>query len=180
MSFRQRADIGAIEEVGYEQGRFGFLYQVLGFDPELVRNQDDSAITQDLGSVDCREGRLLTFPNTLQHRVSPFSLADRSKPGHRKILALFLIDPHQRIISSANVPPQRDDWGQHKREFVAELLLRWLPRELGDMISRETIPSPITLEEAKGYRLELMDERSARSQEHNQTFETGQFSLCEH
>ncbi|KAJ6184217.1 hypothetical protein N7519_005518 [Penicillium mononematosum] len=59
-------------------------------------------------------GRLLTFPNTLQHRVSPFSLADNTKPGHRKILALFLVDPNLRIISSANVPPQDELWWKRK------------------------------------------------------------------
>jgi len=66
--------------------------------------------TENLGSVACTEGRLLTFPNLLQHRVEPFSLADPTKPGHRKILALFLVDPNIRIISTANVPPQQKSW----------------------------------------------------------------------
>jgi len=65
---------------------------------------------ENLGSVACTEGRLLTFPNLLQHRVEPFSLADPTKPGHRKILALFLVDPNIRIISTANVPPQQKSW----------------------------------------------------------------------
>ena len=45
-----------------------------------------------------------------QHRVSSFSLLDRTRPGHRRFVALWLVDPHQRIISTANVPPQRADW----------------------------------------------------------------------
>ena len=44
------------------------------------------------------------------HRVSPFRLKDHSKPGHIRFLTLWLVDPHQRIISTANVPPQRLDW----------------------------------------------------------------------
>ncbi|OJJ40832.1 hypothetical protein ASPWEDRAFT_178657 [Aspergillus wentii DTO 134E9] len=33
-----------------------------------------------------------------------------SRDSHRKILALFLVDPNMRVISSANMPPQREDW----------------------------------------------------------------------
>ena len=45
-----------------------------------------------------------------QHRVSPFSLIDPTKPGHRRFIALWLVDPTKRIISTANVPPQQMDW----------------------------------------------------------------------
>ena len=30
--------------------------------------------------------------------------------SHRRFIALWLIDPHQRIISTGNVPPQQQDW----------------------------------------------------------------------
>lgn len=121
-------------------------------------------MTQELGSVLCQEGRLLTFPNTVQHRVSSFSLADRSKPGHRRILALFLVDPHRRIISSANVPPQREDW---------------LPEELESKAKRDMKPL-MAMDEAREARLELMAERSLQSAEGNRKYETGDFNLCEH
>lgn len=65
---------------------------------------------QNIGSVLTRPGSAVFFPNTYQHRVQPFSLADRSKPGHRKILALFLVDPAIPVISTANVPPQLRHW----------------------------------------------------------------------
>ncbi|KAL2131093.1 hypothetical protein VTI74DRAFT_5567 [Chaetomium olivicolor] len=71
---------------------------------------DDGYTVQTYGSVETKEGRLLAFPNVFQHRVSPFSLRDRTKPGHRRFIALWLVDPHQRIISTANVPPQQFDW----------------------------------------------------------------------
>jgi hypothetical protein len=45
-----------------------------------------------------------------QHRVSPFELVDPTKPGHRRFIALWLVDPHKRIISTANVPPQQRSW----------------------------------------------------------------------
>jgi hypothetical protein len=40
--------------------------------------------------------------------------------------------------------------------------------------------TPITLEEAKQYRKELMEERSNKAQEQNRDFEMGEFNLCEH
>ncbi|KAK8034017.1 hypothetical protein PG993_009012 [Apiospora rasikravindrae] len=65
---------------------------------------------QFFGSVGTPEGRLLAFPNVFQHRVSSFRLQDPTKPGHRRFIALWLVDPHQRIVSTANVPPQQLDW----------------------------------------------------------------------
>jgi hypothetical protein len=69
-----------------------------------------SSCVQQYGSVVTREGRLLAFPNVFQHRVSGFKLADPTKPGHRRFIALWLVDPLTRIISTANVPPQQADW----------------------------------------------------------------------
>ncbi|SGY88902.1 BQ5605_C134g13387 [Microbotryum silenes-dioicae] len=45
-------------------------------------------------------GPLLTFPNVYQHRTGRFSLRDKTKPGHRKLVAFFLVDPTQRITST--------------------------------------------------------------------------------
>jgi hypothetical protein len=45
-----------------------------------------------------------------QHRVSPFKLIDPTKPGHRRFVALWLIDPTKRVINTANVPPQQLSW----------------------------------------------------------------------
>ncbi|KAL2256160.1 hypothetical protein VTK26DRAFT_2091 [Humicola hyalothermophila] len=69
-----------------------------------------SACLQNYGSVTTPQGRLLAFPNVFHHRVSGFRLADPTKPGHRRFIALWLVDPFRRIISTANVPPQQADW----------------------------------------------------------------------
>lgn len=145
-----------------------------------MNGSNECNITQLLGSVETRQGRLLTFPNILQHRVAPFSLADRSKPGHRKILAFFLVDPHLSIISSANVPPQQEGWWSERQELVGRLLGEKLPPELQDMVKQEFDAYPITMEEAKQYRRELMEERSTRLEEQNEKFEMDSFNLCEH
>ncbi|KAK3298743.1 uncharacterized protein B0H64DRAFT_318307 [Chaetomium fimeti] len=73
-----------------------------------------SACLQRYGSVLTPPGRLLAFPNVFQHRVSGFRLADPTKPGHRRFIALWLVDPKMRIISTANVPPQQDSWWAEK------------------------------------------------------------------
>ncbi|RAL15816.1 DUF4246 domain-containing protein [Aspergillus homomorphus CBS 101889] len=156
LAFRHRAE--SIDDTHYEQDQHEFIHAVYGFGPD-VDGHNDGHFTQDLGSVLCNEGRLLTFPNTVQHRVAPFALADPTKSGHRKILALFLIDPNRRIISTANVPPQQAEWADGEDSLSGKLM---------------------TLEEAKEYRLELMKERSVLQDTQNQAFEVGSFSLCEH
>lgn len=155
--------------IDYEQDRHEFMQQIYGYHEDL-QNFGDDLVTQELGSVVSKEGRIITFPNTLQHQVSPFSLDDRAKPGHRKILALFLVDPHMRIISSANVPPQQEDWRPEtqKRGEGAQQVLE------GEGVNS------ITMEEAKAYRVELMAERGLKSEESNLAFQMGHFSLCEH
>ncbi|KAK0719047.1 hypothetical protein B0T21DRAFT_60415 [Apiosordaria backusii] len=100
---------------------------------------------QKLGSIETRQGRLLAFPNVFHHRVSPFSLQDRTKPGHRRFVALWLVDPHQRIISTANVPPQQLDWWAEavfggkdqveKGDMPSEVFQLLLEQGLADKIS---------------------------------------------
>lgn len=102
-----------------------------------------------------REGRLLVFPNVFQHRVAPFELEDPSKEWHRKILALFLIDPHCRIISTANVSPQQKDWWSPEIRDCGRLV-RTL-RKVVDQIVVDVDDFSILLEEAKRPRLELME-----------------------
>ena len=67
-----------------------------------------------------------------QHCVQPFHLVDPSKPGHRKILALFLVDPHKRIISTANIPCQQKEWWE---ELVRDIgPLGNVPKEMNEHI----------------------------------------------
>ncbi len=56
------------------------------------------------------DGRLVVYPNVMQHRVEPCELADRTRPGRRRFLIIHLVDPHFRICSTRNVPPQQYDW----------------------------------------------------------------------
>ena len=69
---------------------------------------------QTVGSTLCEEGGLIAFPTILQHQVQSFKLADPTKPGHRKLLALFLVDPRIKAVSTAHVLPQRKNWWEEK------------------------------------------------------------------
>jgi len=60
---------------------------------ELARGE----IREECGYVDKLASRLLVFPNTNQYRASTFALIGKSKPGQRKILVFFLVDPTQSI-----------------------------------------------------------------------------------
>jgi len=171
LSFRQQSSTEDADEVGYDQGHWDWLEEIFGCE------QDGPAV-QDVGSVVTKEGRLLTFPNIVQHCVGPFSLADKTKPGHRKILALFLVDPHIKIISTANVPcQQREWWAQELRDQAA---LPKIPVELIKEITDNVAGFPISLDEAKELRVELMEERRGFVQEHDTEFGAATFSLCEH
>ncbi|MER5480613.1 DUF4246 domain-containing protein [Streptomyces sp. NPDC002734] len=141
LSFRTALD----EPEEYEQSDDDGMNEVYGL-------ENASPLNQELGSASTPAGRCLAFPNVLQHRVAPFRLADPARPGHRKILAFFLVDPSQRIVSTSDVPPQQP-WAD---------------------------TSTMTLEQARQYREELMKERKFFVDEHNQQVYEREFSLCEH
>ncbi|KAM3424135.1 hypothetical protein BST61_g11319 [Cercospora zeina] len=171
LAFREATSVDHLEEKGYEQGEFEHFERVYGA-------YNDTAAVQDLGRVNTSEGRLLTFPNVFQHRVEPFELADKSQPGHRKILALFLVDPHLRIPSTAHVPPQQKDWWRglvYGLDRVANL-----PPELAEQVVESTGDLPFEVEEAKKIRLDLMEERKMFVQDVDTRFQQETFSFCEH
>lgn len=170
LAFRQHTNGLIYGRIDSRQYQHEWLREVFGC------NQGESTF-QNVGGVDTREGRLLTFPNILQHQVQPFELVDRTRPGHRKILALFLVDPNIKIISSANVPCQRKDWW---REEIGPGFGEILPREVWDLVFEGVDEFPIGLEEAKEMRLELMEERNAHALDLSAVLEEEIFFLCEH
>ncbi|KAJ7689006.1 hypothetical protein B0H17DRAFT_1296645 [Mycena rosella] len=144
-------------------------------------NGDDECV-QAIGSMVTKAGRALSWPNLFQHCLSPFELADASRPGHRKILALFLVDPTVDPIASAtDVPPQQAEWAaealQQARADAASRVSH-LPQELVDLIT-ERVPA-MTREEAEAYRLDLMAERTAFVGTHSETAYGVRFNMCEH
>jgi Protein of unknown function (DUF4246) len=90
-----------------------------------------------------------------------------------KILTLFLVDPHIKIISSANVPCQQRQWWA--QEIRGQDLLRSLPAEVYNEVIHNVERFPIGIREAKELRLELMTERKILSQANARKFESTKF-----
>ena len=155
LAFRQGLDAEELSMIP-AQNEHTSLERYLGIE------QDGVAI-QKLGNVLTRPGRLLAFPNALQHQVQPFTLEDKSKPGHRKILAMFLIDPNRRVLSTSNVPPQRKDWWAPEVRKVPRFAR--LPLEIFEQIIDAVDDFPISWDDALKLREQLMDERSHMNDE---------------
>lgn len=170
LRFRQQAFIDEVE-LNYEQDDHEPLCEIFGTD-----SMRDEPAVQELGSLDTREGRMIAFPNTFQHKVDQFELADPSKPGHRRFLVLWLVDPHYRIMSTANVPPQQHEWWAD--ETLRKAAGFPLPPELANLVMKETEDFPMSREDAEKLRLELMAERTSFADVVEQRIET--YNLCEH
>ncbi|ETS80957.1 hypothetical protein PFICI_08486 [Pestalotiopsis fici W106-1] len=138
LAFRMRTSDELQEELDIGQDEYHWLEQVYG--TEL--GPSNAPCIQNYGSVHTNQGRILAFPNVFQHRVSPFQLEDPTKAGHRRFIALWLVDPTWRIVSTANVPPQQSDW--------------WIDSVFGDSIEAQKVstkkmpPEILTLLKEKG------------------------------
>lgn len=172
---------------------------------------------QYYGSVETKQGRLLAFPNVFHHQVSPFQLADPTKPGHRRFIALWLVDPLTRVISTANVPPQQQEWWTERvfsnlasegvaapatlaadlahiiqenispaankdfEEAIGRLGNTKLPPELVNLVREDCQGAfPMTMEEAKEHRENLMTERSAFQGTASSDWRNVSYNFCEH
>ncbi|KAL1405734.1 hypothetical protein Q8F55_007404 [Vanrija albida] len=157
----------------YDQSEFEGFKQHYDVDPDdFSGNPEPTGKLLELGDVVTREGRLLVFPNVYQHRVAPFELADKSKAGHRKIVALFLVDPATPVVSTANVPPQQRHWAQSQ-------LGDKLPAELEHQIYRD-VGCPYGWDEAVRFRDELMEERRGFDVVIDDELRKVGWSFCEH
>ncbi|KAI1826451.1 hypothetical protein F4861DRAFT_83373 [Xylaria intraflava] len=207
LSFRMQTDpdLSHRDEYTVGQGQYHWLEKTHGTTLTM-----DGVCLQQYGSVETREGRLLAFPNVFHHCVSPFRLVDPTKPGHRRFIALWLVDPYLRIISTANVPPQRQDWwvesalgrsAESQQTSLAKLpaelvqLLaekgliketqmshtkRTLPVELVDMIRTYWDVPGMSDEDARNHREQLMAERTHLNKCAVHDWTTLSYNFCEH
>jgi hypothetical protein len=131
-----------------------------------------------------KAGRALSWSNVYQHCVSSFKLSNPAKPGHRKILAIFLIDPTiDPVPSTTTVAPQQAEWAAEALQAslaADDSIFSRLPQELADLI-KERLPNTVmTFKEAEAYRLALMKERTVFVKKHSDTAYGVQFNMCEH
>lgn len=160
LSFR-----GGSEDPPYEQNDDLYCSHYFGL-------KDEEIMTKFVGSVEAKEGRVIIFPNFFQHHVDPFELEDPLKPGFRKILCFFLVDPYNDLVKSTReVPPQNKDWVEDM-----EVMSKFFP----DVTATEV--TTMSWEDATKARDELMTERSEAQQDVDEwDFPyTRHFSLCEH
>lgn len=148
MQFRHIAETDSLAEVSHEPNDSVWLKQVYGLevgDPP----------TQISGSIKSKTGRVIMYPSTVQHRLTSFQLADPTKKGSALSMIMFLVDPNIRIISTANVPPQRLDWTFDENEFGdLSKSLDKLALEFEDR--RDDLP--LSMSEAKKINAEFMGE----------------------
>jgi hypothetical protein len=149
IEFRQIADLEPLAEVEYDRGDTVWLEQIFG-----LRNNEPAV--QRVGGVKIRDGRAIAWPNTLQHRGS-LELNDKTKPGYSHLLQIMLVDPNVRIISTANVPPQRLDWKHEVDKSPVDVTKLSLEDKL-KVIPREG-NYPWALQEAKDILHEARIER---------------------
>lgn len=151
----------------YEQGDTVFCEEIYGV-------KDEQQMTRDIGTLKTTKDRVIIFPNACQHHVDPFCLEDKTRTGHRRILAFFIVDPYNKaVVATDDVPIQQEEWWNDGTNI--------LPHEVMDKIKSLNANLPQSLEQTKDVRKELMEERSAKDDhdpyEHPYKRE---FSLCEH
>lgn len=170
MHYRQVSDTRAFQDLDYERGDTIWLEEIFGL-------RHDEAPVQEVGYVECAQGKMVTWPNTVQHNFS-VTLKDNSQVGHVHCVNFMLVDPNIRIISTANVPPQRLDWkvesehaekrGIDVRKLPLEEKLKILPREGG---------FPWVLQEAREILVQSKEERKKFNHYQNVAFHSKNISL---
>jgi hypothetical protein len=149
MEFRNIAETATLSEVEHSPNDFIWLRQVFGLD------NGEPAI-QCPGTIRVCPGRTIMYPSTIQHRFTRYELKDKTKPGHGRAVVFLLVDPNIRIISTANVPPQRLDWTMSLKSSDEELKASMSKLALDNRKSKEHMP--LSLDEALDHRRKYLQE----------------------
>ncbi|KAK2734360.1 hypothetical protein CKAH01_08033 [Colletotrichum kahawae] len=162
ISFRVEADLDADAHV-YNRGDLAPLAGIYGLaDPrQLSADSEEPNALQELGTILAPDGRLVAYPNTLQHRIEAYEVLDRSRPGRRRCLTVHLVDPHYRICSTRNVPPQQHDWWVEEGPAKIDWAGRRVPQEMITRIMTEVREWPMGMQEATRVRDEVISEHLA-------------------
>jgi len=165
LRFRQAVDLDTMDFAQDDDAGAHIMYGI----------HREEAMVQDVGDIATPQGRVMVFPNIYQHSVAPFSLVDKTKPGHRSVLVFFLVDPTRRITSTAHVPPQDPSW---YRPETVDMMMKEFPVELRDEVRKNL--SHITRDMAEEHRLKLMEERTYATDQVTEEIFERPFNLCEH
>ncbi|KAJ5963897.1 uncharacterized protein N7479_003773 [Penicillium vulpinum] len=149
MQFRNMVESDMLSEIEHEPNDFIWLRQVFGL-------ENGEPAIQYPGSIQAGVGRVIMYPSTIQHKFTRFELKDKAKPGHARAMVFFLVDPNIRIISTANIPPQRLDWAKDIPETKQGVKADLAKAALDNMKSKGDMP--MSLEEAMDTRLKVLQE----------------------
>lgn len=127
-----RTTVGDPLDIDYPQNCDEYVQTHYGYTGEPDDEWDNTGSIIELGRIATNEDMCLVFPNFIQHQVSEFALIDKKKPGCRKILVFFLIDPQSRILSTANVKPQQSTMSLADAKIYRELLMFQRKYEITD------------------------------------------------
>ncbi|PWN33664.1 uncharacterized protein FA14DRAFT_64352 [Meira miltonrushii] len=143
LQFRQRIEGNTLPEWNYEQDQFEPMNRLFGH----VQRGDDSVQSMyvQLGHLSTPSKRAIVFPNTMQHKLSPFKLINPTKPGHRRMIVMFLVDPDCRITSTAEIAQQQCNEREAAFAFgttvdeLPNIQLGNLTFDISDLIMREVL-----------------------------------------
>lgn len=167
MEFRSIIETGSLEEVEHEPNDFIWLQQVFGL-------QNGEPAIQHSGTIHCKLGRTVMLPSTVQQRLTRVELKDKSKAGYMRALVFYLIDPNIRIISTANIPPQRLDWTLDT-ETNGDLKSAMAKLALDNKDKRG--PMPMSLDEALETRVKVLEELIEFARYQHVAFESNMLML---
>jgi len=128
LCFQQDTELGLRQDRDYDQDAHSGLAAV--FDIDEAEHHGWEPSVQKLGSVAPRPGRLVAFPNTLESKFESVVIGDEERPGRLRWLTLELVDPHYRVCSTRNVPPQQHSWWAEAALAQVDWVERGLPAEL--------------------------------------------------
>lgn len=94
---------------------------------------------QALGTLRVPEGRLITFPNALQHKFEAPLLNDAGRPGWIQFLQIHLVDPHYILASTRHIAPRSLDWWCEAVGFEEVCTRYKVPEELSSYVIDELI-----------------------------------------
>lgn len=120
LGFRSRLPYEGLED--YPQNGFDYVKIHYGID-QIKSEWDNADSLVFLGKVKTVQGLSLVFPNYLQHYVYPFELDDKTEPGHRSIIAFFLVDPKVKVVSTADIEEQQDTMTFEDAKIYREMLM---------------------------------------------------------
>jgi hypothetical protein len=149
MEFRNLIETETLSEIEHEPNDFIWLQQVFGL-------ENNEPAIQCPGKIRARPGRTIMYPSAVQHRFTRFELVDKTKPGWARALVFFLVDPNIRVISTANIPPQRVDWTKDIQETGEGVRVAMEKLALDTLKVKDDMP--MSLEEALNTRVDVMKE----------------------